>query len=79
MGVAGNEQVDVAVAVVVAPGGTGHEAAAADTGFVSDVFKLAVAEIVVQDAAGVTGDKEVELAVVVVVGDGHAHTPALAG
>src|SRR5260370_25483842 len=70
---------DVAVAIVVAPGGAGHEAAAADTGLVCDVFKLAAAKMAVEGVAGVSGDEEIELAIVVVVGDGDAHAPAFAG
>jgi hypothetical protein len=43
MGIAGNVKINEAVAVVVAPGSAGHEAAAADTGFFGDVLEFAVA------------------------------------
>src|SRR5258707_12323538 len=79
MGVSGDEEVDVAVAVVIAPGSAGHKAAAADAGFFGDVFKFAVAKIAVQNAAGIAGDEKIELAVVVIVSDGNAHAPTFAG
>src|SRR5229473_176504 len=43
MRIAGDEKIDEAVAVIVAPGSAGHEAAAADAGFFGDVLELAVA------------------------------------
>src|SRR6266404_7617294 len=79
MGISGDEEVDVAIAVVIAPGSASHKAAAADAGFFGDVFKFAVAEIAVQDAAGIAGDEKIELAVVVEVSHGDAHAPAFAG
>ncbi len=57
MGVAGDKEIDEAVAVVVAPGGAGHEAAAADAGFFGDVLELAIAEAVVERAAAKPGHK----------------------
>src|SRR5579859_7068811 len=76
MNVAGDEQVDVAVAVVVTPGRAGAEAPAANPCFFRNVFEFAAAEVAVERVAAVSGDEEVELAVVVIVGDGDAHTPA---
>src|SRR5579859_4914560 len=79
MGVARDKEIDVAVAIVVAPRGAGHEAAAPDASLVGDILEFAVAQVAIESAAGVAGNEEVELAIVVVVGDGHAHAPALAG
>ena len=74
--VAGNEKVDVAVAVVVGPSGTGGEASALDSCFFGDVFECAVSLVAVKRIVAVSGDVEVEIAVVVVIGDGNAHAPA---
>ncbi len=57
MGVAGDVKIDEAVAVVIAPGGAGHKAAAADTGFLGYVLKFAVAKAVVERAATEAGHK----------------------
>src|SRR5260370_695870 len=76
MGIAGDVEIDETVAVVVAPGGAGHEAAAADTGLFGDVLEFAVAETVVERAAAEARDEEIELAVIVVIGHSHAHAPA---
>jgi hypothetical protein len=78
MDVARNKKVCVAVAIVIAPGCSGAESAAANARFFRDVFELAAAEIVIQNVTAIAGDEEVELAVVIVIGDGHAHAPAAA-
>src|SRR6266850_2746806 len=70
--VTGDEKVHIAVTIIVAPGRAGHKAAAAHAGLVGNVFKLAIAQIVVKRVPSVAADKQVELAVVVVIGDSHA-------
>src|SRR6266403_5027256 len=57
MGVAGNEKIDEAVAVVVAPGCPGHEAAPTNASFFGDVLELTVAQAVVERAAAEAGHK----------------------
>src|SRR5216684_7645007 len=74
--VAGDEEVHVAVAVVISPRRSGHEAAAADTGFFRDVLKFAVAKVPIEGAAAIATNKQIELAVVIEVRDGDAHAPA---
>jgi hypothetical protein len=54
-----NEEVDVAVAIVVAPSSAGAEAAAADARFFGEVLELAVPEVAIEDVAAVAGDEEV--------------------
>ena len=60
--VARDEQVNLAVAIVVGPGRAGAESADGDPGFVGYVLKLAVAEIVVERIAAETGDINVRQA-----------------
>src|SRR5260370_8253715 len=57
MGVARDVKVDEAVAVVIAPGRPGHEAAATDSGLFGDVLEFAIAQTVVQRAAAEAGHK----------------------
>ncbi len=78
MNVAGDEKIDVAVAIVIGPGGAGAEASGGHAGFLGYVFKLAIAEIVIERVAAEAGDVDILQAVVVVIGDGHAHAPAFA-
>src|SRR5713101_223654 len=79
MGITGDEKIDEAIAVVVAPGSAGHEAAALDARLFGDVLELAVAQAVVESAAAKPGDEQVELAVVIVICNGHPHAPTAAG
>ena len=76
MDIARDEQVDITVAIVIAPGGPGAEPTATDAGFFGDIFKLAIPEVAVEDVSAIAGNEEVEFAVVVVIGDGDAHAPA---
>ena len=52
--------------------------AARDASFFRHIFKLAVAQIVIERVAAVAGDVNILQAVVVVIGHGDAHAPALA-
>src|SRR5258708_25516455 len=51
MGVAGDTKIETAAAVVVAPGGAGHEAAAADSRIFRDGLELAITDALVDRAA----------------------------
>src|SRR5207245_4440294 len=62
MGIAGHEKIHKAVAVVVAPSRSGHEAAAANSGLFRDVLEFAVAETVVESAATIPGDEKIKVA-----------------
>ena len=75
MDVARDEQVDVAVAIVIGPGRAGAEAAAAHSGFFGYVLELAVAQVVIEHVAAKAGDVNIVEAVVVVIGHGDAHAP----
>ena len=71
--VVGDEQVQLAVAVVIEPCGAGAEIRVLDAGRLCDVAELAVALVVEQAVAFERGDVDVVAAVVIVVGDGDAH------
>jgi len=77
--VAGDEEIEQTVMVIVAPGGAGGPAAESDAGFFGDVCKRAVAIVVIETVLAVVGDIDVRPAVVVVVRDGNAEAPALVG
>ena len=77
--IAGNEEVEPAVAVVVAPGGAGGPVAERDAGLFGNIGEGAVVVVVVEAVLAEVGDVEVGPAVVVVVADGHAEAPAVVG
>ena len=78
MNVARDEEVNVAIAIVVGPRSAGREAAAADSSLVGDVFESAIAFVAVERVAAVSGDEEIEVAIVIEVGDGDTHAPTFA-
>src|SRR5215813_8941875 len=65
MHVTGDEQIHVAVTVVVSPGCPGAEASHAYSGLFRHIFKCAVALVVVEHVAAVTGYIEVQNPVVI--------------
>src|SRR6202043_4030688 len=72
VGIAGHEQVHVAVAIIIAPRGAGGKAGnSAKSGLLCDIFKLAVAESSIEDAVSVAGDEKVQIAIVVEIGHGN--------
>src|SRR5208282_2168697 len=77
--VARDEEIEKAIAIIVAPGGAGGPSAESDAGFFGDVCESAVVVVVVEAIFPVVGDINVRPAVVVVVGDGNSKTPALVG
>src|ERR1700736_6242326 len=79
MHVAGDEEIEEAVAVEVAPGWSGGPAAESNTGFFGDIGEGAVVIIVIQAIFAEVGDVDVRPSIVVVVGDGNAEAPALVG
>ena len=74
-----DEEIEAAVAVVVAPGGAGGPVAERDAGFLGDVGEGAVVVVVVEAVLAEVADVDVGPAVVVVVADGHAEAPAVVG
>ena len=77
--VAGDEEIELAVAVVVSPRGSGGPVAEGDAGLLCDVGKGAIVVVVEEAIFAEVGDVEVGPAVVVVVTDGNAEAPAVVG
>ena len=59
MNVASNKQIEVAVAVVVGPGGAGAEAAHFDTRSLSHILELTTAKVVIQDVTSVASHVQI--------------------
>src|SRR5579862_2567165 len=74
--VAGNEEIQQAVAVVITPRGAGGPAAERDTRFFGDVGERAVVIVVVEAILAEVRDVDVWPAVVVVIRHGDAEAPA---
>ncbi len=79
MDVAGDEEVEAAVAVVVAPGGAVTPVAEGNAGFFGHVGEGAVVVVAIEAVCAEVADEDVGPAVVVVIGDGHAEAPAVVG
>src|SRR5258706_3135113 len=77
--VAGDEEIEEAVAIEVSPGGSGGPAADGYAGFFRDIGEGAVVIVAVKAIFAEVGDVDVGPAVVVVVSDGDAEAPALVG
>ena len=77
--VAGDEEVELAVAAVVSPGGSGGPVAKLDSGLLGNVGEGSVMVVVVEAVFAEVGDVDVGVAVVVVVGDGGSEAPAVVG
>ena len=76
---AADEEVELAIIVVIEPDGAGGPAWSGEPGFFGDVSERAVLVVFVQDAFAVGGDEQVRPAVVVVIPDGDAHAEVGAG
>jgi len=74
-----DEQIHVAIAVVVGPGGAGAEAAHANSSLCRYIFECAVAFVAIEHVAAVAGDIKVQQSIIVKIGNRHSHAPALAG
>ena len=70
--VVGDEEIELAVVVVVEPHGAGGKSGIGDAGFGGHIGKLAVAQIAEEMIRSEGGDVDVVVAVVVVVADGAA-------
>ena len=77
--IAGDEEVEFAVAIVIAEGGAVGPVAERDAGLFGDVGKGAVVVVVIEAVFAEVRDVEVGPAVVIVVADGDAEAPALVG
>ena len=74
-----DEQINVAVSIVVGPSRAGAESSACHACFVCDIFEFAVAQVVIQGVSAEASYVNVGETVVVVISDGHAHAPPFAG
>jgi hypothetical protein len=74
--VVGDEEIELAIAVVVDERGARAPVLVADLRLPGDIGEGAVAAVVVERVGTERGDEEVEVAVVVIVADGHAHAVA---
>jgi len=75
-----NDEIQVAVSVVIHPGSAGAEFVRAfEPGLLRHVGECAVAIVVKQMVLPVGGDEQIVVAVVVVITDGHAHAIDLDG
>src|SRR5207302_10781664 len=62
----GDEQVDVSIAIIISPGGTGGNAGnSSQPCLLGCIFKFAIAESAIQNAVSVSGDEQVQIPVVV--------------
>src|SRR6202163_1910001 len=69
------EQIDIPVAVIVAPGSACAEATTPKTGLFGYIFEFAAAQAAIEHIAAIACDEEVQLAVVIVIGDSYTHAP----
>ena len=74
--ITGNEEVQVAIVIIVEKAGTYVPAISLDAGLPRDVRKSAIAVVSVKNAISIIGHQQVSIAVVVVVPCGHAHAVA---
>ena len=79
VGVPGNKQVKLSVAVVVAERRARRPCAQRDPCFFRHIGKGAVVIVVVEPVLAHVGDIQVRPSVVVVVAYGHAHSPTIVG
>src|SRR4030095_8432586 len=76
--VAPHKKIEPAVAVVINPCSACRPPSPANTGLLRDIGKRAVAVIVIEKIAAVTGDKQIGVPVVVIVSSGHSHAKTAA-
>jgi hypothetical protein len=76
MNVAGNKQIEVAVAVVVGPGGAGTEATHLDARAFGHILELTPAQVVVQHVMSVAGHVQIRQAIVVIIANRDRHAPS---
>src|SRR6266853_4828764 len=74
--ISGNEQIRVAVAVVIRPSRSHAVAADAHAGLFGHVLKFAVSQVAIQKVATIAGDVDVLPAIVVKIHHGNRHAPA---
>src|SRR6266576_2646392 len=70
---AGDEQVQLAVVVIVKPHGAGRPAGRGDAGFISQISEGAITVIVIKNIAPITRDKEIDPTIAIVIAGCGAH------
>src|SRR6266567_1469277 len=70
---AGHEEIELAVIIIVKPGGARGPAGRGHARLLRHVRKCAVAVVVIKNAAVVTGDVEINPAIAIVISSSHAH------
>jgi hypothetical protein len=76
--VAGHDQVEAAVAIVVHEAGAGAPSAPAHTSLRGNVSKSAVAIVAIKNIPAQVGDQQVDVPVIVVIPDRHSHAVGVA-
>ena len=79
MDVAGDEEVEASVAVIISEGRSGGPVAEGDTSLFSYVGEGSVVIVVVEAVFPEVGDVDVGPAVIVEIADGYAEAPAVVG
>src|SRR5215475_7668133 len=75
----GNEEIELAVIVIIKPDGTGGPTRGGDTRFVGDVRECAVSVVAVQQIPSITRDVEIGPAIAVVITHRDPHAKSAAG
>src|SRR5579883_2994898 len=75
--IAGDEEVEAAIAVIVTKSCAGRPVTQSDSGLLGNVGKRAVVIVAIQAVLAEVADEDVRPAVVVVISDGYAKTPAV--
>ncbi len=76
--VAGHDQVEAAIAIVIHEAGAGAPSAPAHASLGGDVSKSAVTVVVVKNISAQVGDQQVDVSVVVVIAGRHSHAVGVA-
>ena len=79
MDVTRNEEIQFAVAVIVAKGSPCRPSIHGDTRFFSHISESSIAVVVVKAVFSVVGYKDVRPPIVIVVADGHSKAPTVVG
>ena len=77
MNVAGNEEIETPVSIVIAEGCAVRPVTQTNSRFFAYVSECAVVIVVVQTVIAVIGNKDIRPAIVVKVADGHAEAPSV--
>src|SRR5258708_38454681 len=74
--IASDEQVHLAITIVIAPGCAAAEPSTANRGLLGNVLEFTVPQIMVEHVAVVARDKKIELPIIIIISHSNAHAPA---